>query len=367
MLSKLFIRFAMAFLLLAPVSAIAQSDTGRRVTSPPVRLSSDVVDFGDVRPGSTAVRKATIINDSEERIRIRGVRVSCGCTIADWPEDWIEPGQSTEIELTFDSGELWGPVQRYALLQFEGFNRPLRITTTAHVNTGIRTSRMYRPPGQMQQGEITLLSTDGVTFRVLGMSFASDESDSEQSADAPGTLGPADLNPALAEPSLEHKVAFDFSKVDPERLRRWVAIETDHPTAPVVALHIDNLHAGIDRRRTLWVFARNHELPGSMQAGQETTRTVTLRGLRSVAPVQSFEIESDQLEVEVLSSSFDPVDGLKIEYRLRASEEATGLLHTRLTVRAIDFEDSVEVMLRVIDAPDPATPGADGGDPTPEG
>jgi len=363
MLCKLSIRFAIALLLLAPVAAIAQTDTGRRVTSPPVRLSSDVVDFGDVRPGSTAVRTATIINDSEERIRIRGVRVSCGCTIADWPEEWIEPGDSAEVELTFDSGELWGPVQRYALLQFEGFNRPLRITTTAHVNTGIRAARMYSPPGQMQMGEMTLSSTDGVPFRVLGMSFASKDSESEQA----GALGPAELNPSLSEPSLEHKVAFDFSKVDPQRLLRWVAIETDHPTAPVVALHIDNPHAGIDRRRTLWVFARNHELLGSLEAGEETTRTVTLRGLRSDAPVQSFEIESDRLEVEVLSSSFDPVDGLKIEYRLMASEEASGLVHTRLTVRAIDFEDSVEVMLRVTDSPTLSSPEPSGGPNTPEG
>ncbi len=362
-----FLRFTLAFLLLLPGIATAQSDTGRRITTAPVRLVNDVVDFGDVKPGTTVTRTATILNESDEPIRIRGVRVSCGCTIADWPEDWIEPGQSVEVELTFDSGELWGPVQRYALLQFEGFNRPLRITTTAHVNTGIRASRMYLPPGQMMQGKLTLRSTDGAAFRVLGMSFATATDDREGTQ---GALSRDDLDPSLSEPALEHTVEFDFSRVDPEHLRRWVAIATDHPTAPVIAMHIDNPYAGIDRRRTLWVFAKDHELLGSASRGETITRTVTLRGLRAEVPIQSFAFESDLLRGEVVSTSFDPVEGLRIEYRLTVDEEAQGLIHTRLTARAIDFEDSVEVMLMVRDqqsgTPEPeADAGSDGAEPRP--
>jgi hypothetical protein len=354
-------------LTLPAMPALAQSDTGRRITSPPVQLSSKVVDFGDVRPGTTTVRSATIVNESDERIRIRGVRVSCGCTIADWPESWIEPGESVEIELTFESGDLWGPVQRYALLQFEGFTRPMRITTMAHVNHGIRAERAYDPMGQTMQGTLTLHSTDGKPFRVLAMSFASEVEATDGAGSAPGLLRADALDESLASEQLAHTLNFDFTTVDPERLRRWIAIETDHPTAPVVTMHIDNPFAGIDRRRRLWVFASDHLLLDAIQPGESRTETLTLRGMRSEVLVDRLEIDSDLLGAEIVSTSFDQAAGLRIEYRLTASEEASGLVHTTLRVRAADFEDTTELMLRVSEDAEPAespkqSEPSDGGD-----
>ncbi len=341
-------------LILPAMPVLAQSNTGRRITTPPVRLSNDVVDFGDLRPGTTAARSATIVNESDKPIRILGVRVSCGCTIADWPESWIEPGESAEIELRFESGDLWGPVQRYALLQFEGFTRPMRITTMAHVNNGIRAERAYEPLGQTMQGTLTLHSTDDRPFRVLALSFASDDEAGGEDEVPPGLLRANALDESLASAKLIHTVNFDFTKVDPERLLRWVAIETDHPGAPVVTMHLDNPYAGIDRRRRLWVFGTDHLLLGSIRPGETTTQTLTLRGLRFEVPVELLEIETDLLSAELLSTSFDQVEGLRIEYRLSASESASGLVHTMLRVRAADFEDTIELLLRVTEDTGPS-------------
>jgi len=341
-------------LVLPALPALAQSNTGRRITTPPVRLSSDVVDFGDVRPGMTLARTATIVNESDEPIRIQGVRVSCGCTIADWPESWIEPGESVEIGLTFESGDLWGPVQRYALLQFEGFTRPMRITTMAHVNNGIRAERTYEPLGQTMQGTLKLHSTDGTPFRVLALSFASDDEPTAESGGSPGLLKADALDESLASEQLVHSVDFDFTKVDPQRLHRWIAIETDHPTEPIVTMHLDNPYAGIDRRRRLWVFANDHLRLGSIQPGESMMQTLTLRGMRSEVLVDLLEIESDLLTVEMVGTSFDQVQGLRIEFRLTASDNASGLIHTALRVRAADFEDSTELMLRVTESAEPS-------------
>lgn len=335
----------LACTLLFTVPAFAQSGNGRIITKPPVSVSAEVVDFGDVPPRTTVVRSTRISNDSEKPIRITGVRVSCGCTIADWPEEWIQPGESAEVELTFDSGDLWGPVQRYALLVVEGYNRPLRITTTAHVNTGIRASRLYDPPGQMLAGRITLRSTDGVPFSVRSLSFAAA---SDHAEDAPGTITIDDLDPVLANAALEHTIAFDFSKVDPDRLRRWVAIETDHPRAPVVAMHLDNIYAGVDRRRTLWAYSADHLLLGSTQAGQPVEYELTLRGVRTDSGVQRIETGSDLVEAEVVSTELDKATGLAVRLRFTPRADVQGLVHSTLTLRAIDFEDTVEFMLRVL-------------------
>lgn len=360
MLRTLPLCIAIAAVLFSALPAPGQSDTSRRITTAPVRVSSETVDFGDVRPHSRVVRSATIVNDSDQRIRIRGVRVSCGCTVADWPESWIEPGESAEIELTFDSGDLWGRVQRYALLQFEGYNRPLRIMTVAHVNTGIRAEREYEPLGQTLAGTMTLHSTDGTPFRVLGISFA--KPDGEGSEDAPGFIGAKDLDDSLAKPSLRHEVGFDFSTVDPDRLRRWVAVETDHPGAPVIVMHLDNPYAGVDRRRTLWIFGSDHLLLGSMAAGEDAEYSVVLRGLRSEAEIETFAIGSEALSAEVLGTEFDAAAGLRIRYRVSADDRAKGLIHTRLTVRAAGYEDTVELMVRILDeAPaEQPEPGSDG-------
>lgn len=336
--------FASLAIFLGPTLAIAQSGNGRQITKPPVSVSADVVDFGDVPPRTKVIRTARISNDSDEPIRITGVRVSCGCTIAEWPEEWIQPGEFAEIELTFDSGDLWGPVQRYALLVVEGYNRPLRITTTAHVNTGIRASRTYDPPGQMLAGRITLRSTDGVPFRVRTLSFARETNDAE---DAPGTISRDDLDPTLATPALEHVIAFDFSKVDPDRLRRWVAIETDHPGAPVVAMHIDNIYAGVDRRRSLWAYSKDHLLLGVTEAGEPVEHEFILRGVRTDSGVQRIETSTDLVQAEVVSTELDQAQGLVVRVRFTPGADVQGLVHSTLTVRAIDFEDEVEFMLRV--------------------
>lgn len=133
-------------IVVSPALVTAQSGNGRQITKPPVTVSAEVVDFGDVPPRTKVVRTARINNDSDKPIRITGVRVSCGCTIAEWPEEWIQPGGFAEVELTFDSGDLWGPVQRYALLVVEGYNRPLRITTKAHVEHGGSAHRACTTP-----------------------------------------------------------------------------------------------------------------------------------------------------------------------------------------------------------------------------
>ena len=346
---------------LAPAVASAQSGNGRQITKPPVTISADVVDFGDVPPRTQVVRSTRITNGSDKPIRITGVRVSCGCTIAEWPEDWIEPGGFAEVELTFDSGDLWGPVRRYALLVVEGYNRPLRITTLAHVNTGIRAEREYDPPGQMFAGRLTLRSTDGVPFSVRSLSFAMPPLEGEGENAAPGVITRDKFDPKLHEPALEHVIPFDFTTVDPDRLRRWVAIETDHPTAPVVAMHLDNIYAGVDRRRSLWAYGSDHLLLGAAAPGGSIDREILLRGVRTESPIQRIETGSDLVAAEVVSTELDRAQRLKVLVRFTPKDGVQGLVHSTLTLRAIDFEDDIEFMLRV------TPPANDGGTPTPTG
>lgn len=334
-------------LLASPQIASAQSDTSRRITSAPVRLSSTVVDFGDLRPNQIVTRTTTIENQSDQPIRIRGVRVSCGCTVAEYPEEWIQPGENAEIELSFSSGDLWGPVQRYALLQIEGYNQPMRITTVAHVNHGIRPERRYDPLGQTLAGTITLHSTDGTPFRVLSVSFAHAAPADDSEENSPGAIRSSELDPALAEAALRHELPFDLSKADPDHLRRWIAIETDHPTAPVVAMHIDNPYAGIDRRRQMWMFSRDFIMPGLLPTDGQVEHRIGLRGLRSEVPLQLIELDTDKIGVELLSTEMDPAEGMVLHLRFTPTQQASGLVHARLRVRAIDYDDTIEVMLRV--------------------
>ena len=142
-------------------------------------------------------------------------------------------------------------------------------------------------------------------------------------------------------------IAFDFSKVDPDRLRRWVAIETDHPGAPVVAMHIDNIYAGVDRRRSLWAYSKDHLLLGVTEAGEPVEHEFILRGVRTDSGVQRIETSTDLVQAEVVSTELDQAQGLVVRVRFTPGADVQGLVHSTLTVRAIDFEDEVEFMLRV--------------------
>lgn len=60
-------------------------------------------DFGIIDEGTIVNHIYKFTNDGKVPLIINDARSTCGCTVPEWPKDPIEPGESGEISVKFDS------------------------------------------------------------------------------------------------------------------------------------------------------------------------------------------------------------------------------------------------------------------------
>lgn len=78
--------------------------------SPDALMFEDqVLDLGTIKQGEKVAFTYKFTNISNKPITIQKVNPGCGCTVTDHPKDEIQPGESGEIEVTFNSEGKMGP------------------------------------------------------------------------------------------------------------------------------------------------------------------------------------------------------------------------------------------------------------------
>lgn len=79
-----------------------------------IEFGESTYDFGEVMEGDKVNHKYTFKNTGSEPLIISNAKGSCGCTVPNWPRNPIAPGESAEIDVTFDSkgkGKVGGNLQ----------------------------------------------------------------------------------------------------------------------------------------------------------------------------------------------------------------------------------------------------------------
>lgn len=66
-------------------------------------LESEIVDYGTIDQGSEPLRLAKFTNTGTEPLIISGAKGSCGCTVPNWPKEPIMPGETSQIEIRYDT------------------------------------------------------------------------------------------------------------------------------------------------------------------------------------------------------------------------------------------------------------------------
>lgn len=97
----------LAIVLMASVQLSAQATPTEGTPNPASKailtLESDVVDYGTIDQGSEPLRVAKFKNTGTEPLIISGAKGSCGCTVPNWPKEPIMPGESSTIEIRYDT------------------------------------------------------------------------------------------------------------------------------------------------------------------------------------------------------------------------------------------------------------------------
>jgi len=96
-----------AIFLMASFQLAAQTTPAEPVANPDSKavfaLESDVVDYGTIDQGGEPLRLAKFKNTGTEPLIISGAKGSCGCTVPNWPKEPIMPGETSQIEIRYDT------------------------------------------------------------------------------------------------------------------------------------------------------------------------------------------------------------------------------------------------------------------------
>jgi hypothetical protein len=318
---------------LAVVAALALAAPARAQTPAEiVRVLPDVLDFGDVRPGGSATQTVRLQNTSHRNLEIFRVRTTCECTEAE-PSSHALPARGyVELTAVFEASHELGPREQSLIVYFAGERSPLRVPVRAHVNQGVRFEIAGATGGAPRT--ITLTAADAEPFRVLAI-------DGAGAPDAPAgprhTLPEPPLSP-LASPS-----------------DRFVVIETDHPSAPVVAVRRRPL--GAERPARPWTIDRDVVTLGAIRPGERRVLHLGLAGLgrETLTTLEDVRVDAVGAEAGVIGIGAAP-NGLLVRLRIGVADDASGLVRAAVRFTAEGHSETVELFARVPDAPT-------GGDP----
>jgi hypothetical protein len=89
-----------ADIIRSPVSANRPLDT---VNVAKLSFDEPTFDFGTVSEGAVIEHTFSFTNTGKVPLLISNARSTCGCTVPEWPETPIDPGEAGEITVRFDT------------------------------------------------------------------------------------------------------------------------------------------------------------------------------------------------------------------------------------------------------------------------
>ena len=90
-----------------------------------IEFKTETVDYGEIAKGSDGVRVFEFTNTGNAPLIITKVSSSCGCTIPKKPEGPIQPGQTGEIQVKYDTNRP-GPIRK-AITVISNADTPTKI------------------------------------------------------------------------------------------------------------------------------------------------------------------------------------------------------------------------------------------------
>lgn len=93
------------------VAAFAQQKEPAQVAAVGPKITFEEVEynFGDIAQGDKVEYKFVFKNEGTAPLVLSNVLTTCGCTAPSWPREPIAPGQTSEINVVFNSAGKRGP------------------------------------------------------------------------------------------------------------------------------------------------------------------------------------------------------------------------------------------------------------------
>lgn len=121
-----------AFFLTISIAGLnAQDNVFGSEDGPQMTFETTVIDYGQIQRGSDGNRTFTFTNTGSSPVVVTNVRSSCGCTVPAYPQDPVMPGESTEIEVRYDTNRM-GRINRFVTVM-TNIDENIRLQITGEV------------------------------------------------------------------------------------------------------------------------------------------------------------------------------------------------------------------------------------------
>ena len=92
--------------LIAFIGFVQQSNAQAKI-----EFKNDVIDYGEIAKGSDGIRTFEFTNVGDAPLVISNVKSSCGCTVPSKPDGPVGPGESSAIQVKYDTKRI-GPIRK---------------------------------------------------------------------------------------------------------------------------------------------------------------------------------------------------------------------------------------------------------------
>lgn len=82
-------------------------------------------DFGQVKQGKTLRHNFVLKNGSQKILTVKDINTSCGCTVSKVKKKILSLGESTLIEVRFNSKDYSGATQQYIYVHTDSLDNPV--------------------------------------------------------------------------------------------------------------------------------------------------------------------------------------------------------------------------------------------------
>lgn len=117
--------FYLFILLVSGFKIFAQPSESPK--SPLIAFEKTTIDYGTIKKGSEPLRTFTFKNSGNEPLIITNAKGSCGCTVPTYPKEAILPGESSKIEVRYDTNRIGKFTKNVTVTTNDGSNTVLTI------------------------------------------------------------------------------------------------------------------------------------------------------------------------------------------------------------------------------------------------
>ncbi len=125
--------FGIVFLCFFNIHAFTQKNKAvEEPAHPIIKVETKIIEYDTIFQNSNTTKRIKVVNEGSIPLKIYNVRSSCGVSVPSWPRNPIEPGDSANIQMRYNSSNL-GPINRKLIIHSNSPENTKVIKITGYV------------------------------------------------------------------------------------------------------------------------------------------------------------------------------------------------------------------------------------------